>query len=201
MDIYQRFLNQAGFVLVAGADEAGRGACAGPLVAGAVILGDDVPKGLDDSKRLRPAQREVLFEAIKASARAWAVGSVDAGECDCLGIQQADLKAMRQAVEALGVTPDFAITDGFAVPGLACPSIGMWKADQLVACVSAASIIAKVTRDHLMEQLALTYPGYGFEVHKGYATPDHQAALDAMGASPQHRRSYRNVPNGKVVAL
>jgi len=201
VDVYERTLREAGFTRVAGADEAGRGACAGPLVAAAVILGPSRPAGLDDSKRLTPTRRVALYEAIVASALAWACVRVEADECDRLGIQQANLAALRQAVEALQPAADFAVTDGFAVPGLGCPSIGMWKADQLVEAVSAASIIAKVTRDAIMEAMAVELPGYGFEVHKGYATPAHQGAIDSLGPSAQHRRSYRNVPDGRVVAL
>ena len=192
MDPYERLLHRAGFALVAGADEAGRGACAGPLVAAAVILGRRVPPGLDDSKRLTPARREALCDAIMASARAVAVVFVEPAECDA-GIQQADLRALRDAVCALDPAPDFAITDGFAVPGLPCPSVGMWKGDQVVRSVSAASIVAKVARDAAMVALDAQYPGYGFAVHKGYATPNHQAALEALGPSPQHRLSFRNV--------
>ena len=190
-------MRAVGFSLIAGADEAGRGACAGPLVAAAVILGDNVPAGLDDSKRLTPSRRETLFDEIMASAAAVACVRIEAPECDRIGVQQADLQALCQAVTALEPPPDFAITDGFAVPGLPCPSVGMWKGDQTVACVSAASIVAKVTRDRIMTQLAEILPGYGFAVHKGYATAAHQAALDALGPSPQHRLTYRNVAQAR----
>jgi len=193
VDAYERYLRAAGFGLVAGADEAGRGACAGPLVAAAVILGDDVPKGLDDSKRLTPARRDALYDAIMSCATAVACVRIEAAECDRIGIQRADLQALRQAVQALDPAPDFAVTDGFAVPGLPCPSVGMWKGDRVVACVSAASIIAKVTRDRVMTALAAELPGYGFETHKGYATAAHQAAIDALGPSREHRLTYRNV--------
>jgi len=193
VDIYTAALRRVGFTLVGGADEAGRGACAGPLVAAAVILGDAPPPGLDDSKRLTPARRDRLFDLIKASAVAVGVACVGASECDRMGIQQADLLGLRQAVQALDPAPEFVVTDGFAVPGLACPSLAMWKGDQAVQAVSAASIIAKVTRDRLMCQMALDYPGYGFEVHKGYATAAHQAAIDKLGPCPEHRLSYKNV--------
>jgi len=191
--VYEVALNRAGFHRIAGADEAGRGACAGPLVAAAVILGESVPGGLDDSKRLTPKRREQLFAEINDAAVAVAWVSVSAGDCDALGMQSADLGALRDAVLALEPAPDFAVTDGFAVPGLACPSLGMWKGDQVVACVAAASIIAKVVRDRLMVALDDQYPGYGFAVHKGYATSSHQAALEALGPCPQHRLTYRNV--------
>ncbi|MCL2489368.1 MAG: ribonuclease HII [Propionibacteriaceae bacterium] len=191
--VYEADLKRAGFRRIAGADEAGRGACAGPLVAAAVILGEAVPDGLDDSKRLTPSRREQLFAKINDAAVAVAWVSVPSADCDALGMQSADLGALRDAVLALEPAPDFAVTDGFAVPGLACPSLGMWKADQVVACVAAASIIAKVVRDRLMVALDDEYPGYGFAVHKGYATPSHQAALEALGPCPQHRLTYRNV--------
>jgi len=191
--IYDALLHEAGFQRVAGADEAGRGACAGPLVAAAVILGETVPAGLDDSKRLTPRRREQLFDQIQDAAAACAWVSVTPADCDAMGMQRADLGALRDAVLALDITPDFAVTDGFAVPGLPCPSLGMWKGDQVVACVAAASIVAKVVRDRWMVALDAEYPGYGFAVHKGYATPAHQAALDALGPCPQHRLSYRNV--------
>jgi len=186
-------LHQAGFRLVAGADEAGRGACAGPLVAAAVILGKTAPAGLDDSKRLTARRREQLFDEINDTASAVAWVAVSPADCDALGMQTADLGALRDAVLALDTAPDFAVTDGFAVPGLPCPSLGMWKGDQVVACVSAASIVAKVVRDRWMVALDAEYPGYGFAVHKGYATAVHQAALDALGPCPQHRMTYRNV--------
>jgi len=191
--IYEAVLREAGFERVAGADEAGRGACAGPLVAAAVILGSTVPDGLDDSKRLTPRRREQLFDEINDTAAASAWVAVSPADCDALGMQRADLGALRDAVLALEVTPDFAVTDGFAVPGLPCPSLGMWKGDQVVACVAAASIIAKVVRDRWMVALDAEYPGYGFAVHKGYATAAHQAALDELGPCPQHRMSYANV--------
>ena len=193
LDTYEALIHEAGFQNVAGADEAGRGACAGPLVAAAVILGRHVPEGLDDSKRLTPARREQLFDAINATARAVAWVRVEAAECDALGMQRADLGALRDAVLALRPAPDFAVTDGFAVPGLPCPSVGMWKGDRVVSCVAAASIIAKVARDRIMAELDASYPDYGFAVHKGYATREHQSALDSLGPCPEHRMSYRNV--------
>jgi len=191
--VYEELLRQAGFRLIAGADEAGRGACAGPLVAAAVILGETVPDGLDDSKRLTRRHRERLSDEIKETALAVSCVMVSAADCDALGIQQADLHALRDAVLALRPAPDFAVTDGFAVPGLGCPSLGMWKGDQVVACVAAASIIAKVARDRLMVELDASYPGYGFAAHKGYGTQAHQAALVARGPCAEHRLTYRNV--------
>ncbi|MDR0837033.1 MAG: ribonuclease HII [Propionibacteriaceae bacterium] len=195
-------LAAAGFVTVAGADEAGRGACAGPLVAAAVILPTDPTTGevtdarlarLDDSKKLTPLARERLFDVICDAAVSFNIVSVSALDCDTFGIQEANVQALRRALLGLDVPPDYAICDGFAVDGLPWPSIGMWKGDQVVSCVSAASILAKVSRDRTMCQLALDYPGYALEGHKGYATAVHQAALERLGPSPIHRLSYANV--------
>jgi len=196
---YEAALHMAGFARVAGADEAGRGACAGPLVAAAVILAGPVP-GLRDSKLLTPRRRETLFEEITASASAWSVVSLPAGECDRLGVQEADLQGLRRALLALDPGPDFVLTDGFAVAGLGCPGLALWKGDRVAACVSAASIIAKVTRDRLMDEYDAAYPAYGFSRHKGYATPSHQRALEALGPCPLHRRTYANVVAGLVRA-
>lgn len=199
MDRYEQMLVAAGLGPVAGADEAGRGACAGPLVAAAVVLSDDPARaipGLDDSKALRPAAREALYPLILERALAVAWVAVEAWDCDRLGMTAANLGALRDAVMALDVTPGFVITDGFAVPGLPVPSVGMWKADQVAACVSAASIVAKVTRDHIMDELDAAYPGYEFSRHKGYATAVHQRHLDELGSCPQHRLTYANVTAG-----
>jgi ribonuclease HII len=189
---FQNALGHAGFGLLAGADEAGRGACAGPLVAAAVILGDPIP-GLNDSKRLTPARREKLFDQIIATATSYAIVAIEPGECDALGIQEADLQGLRRALLQLNPAPDFAITDGFFVDGLPFESTGLWKADQVAAPVAAASILAKVTRDRTMVAFAAQYPGYGFEKHKGYATPVHQLALETLGPCAIHRLSYDNV--------
>lgn len=191
---YERALVRAGLGPVAGADEAGRGACAGPLVAAAAILNPAKPiDGLDDSKALTAAARERLYEQIlaRAVAVAWAV--VDAAECDALGMHQADLQGLRRAVGRLDVEPSFVITDGFPVDGLGVPGLAMWKGDKVAACVSAASIVAKVTRDRLMVEFDDAYPAYGFRIHKGYCTAAHQAALDEHGPSPIHRWCFDNV--------
>lgn len=191
---YERALVRAGLGPVAGADEAGRGACAGPMVAAAVILNPKRPiEGLDDSKALSVAHREALHGEImrKAVAVAWAI--VEADECDRLGMHQADLQALRRAVGRLDVAANFVITDGFPVDGLGVPGVGMWKGDQVAACVSAASIVAKVTRDAIMVAHQATWPEYGFEVHKGYCTAAHQAALERHGPSPIHRWCFDNV--------
>jgi len=193
---YEQLLTRAGLGPIAGADEAGRGACAGPLVAAAVILSADPAKridGLADSKTLSAQTRQRLYDVIVGQAVAVAWVEISSADCDALGIQQANLAALRRAVVALDPSPGFVITDGFAVPGLSVPSIGMWKADQVVSCVAAASIVAKVTRDRLMARLDAVYPAYGFAIHKGYATASHQRQLDLRGPCPQHRLSYGNV--------
>ena len=191
---YETVLHRAGFELVAGADEAGRGACAGPLVAGAVILrpGTEIA-GLADSKALSASRRERLYDEITQRALAWAVAVVGPGECDRLGMQRADLEGLRRALLRLELTPDFSLTDGFAVDGLVFPNLGVWKGDQVVACIAAASIVAKVTRDRIMAELHEQYPAYGFDGHKGYCTAEHQRRLAEFGPCPAHRRCFGNV--------
>lgn len=193
---YEQAIVERGFGPVAGADEAGRGACAGPLVAAAVILSDDLSDhiaGLNDSKMLTAKARERAFEQIKRHALSWSVVAVDAAECDRLGMQEADLQALRRALLRLDHAPGFALTDGFAVAGLPVPGLGVWKGDRVCASVSAASIVAKVTRDAMMVRAAAEFPGYGFEIHKGYATRLHQERLNELGPCAIHRRSYSNV--------
>ncbi len=191
---YERALVQAGFSLVAGADEAGRGACAGPLVAAAVILDPEHPiEGLDDSKKLSVATRERLHDRIIESAIAWSVVFITNQECDELGMQEADVQGLRRVLLRLEPRPSFVITDGFPVTGLDVPGLAIWKGDQVAACVSAASILAKVTRDRWMIDQDRQWPGYGFAVHKGYATAAHQRALESLGPTPIHRMSYDNV--------
>ncbi|SPF69209.1 ribonuclease H [Propionibacterium ruminifibrarum] len=193
---YERALAEAGLGPVAGADEAGRGACAGPLVAAAVIL-DDVPEGriegLDDSKRLTAMARERLYTEITTKALAWSCVRVEPGECDRLGMAEADLQGLRRALLRLDPAPRFALTDGFPVPGLPVPGLGLWKGDQVCACIMAASIVAKVTRDRIMADYDEQYPGYGFAGHKGYATAAHRERLERLGPCAIHRLSYANV--------
>ena len=193
---YERALWRAGFDLVAGADEAGRGACAGPLVAGAVILDERAVRhldGLNDSKLLSAATRERLYDEIVACALAWSAVEVSPSECDQLGMHEADLQGLRRALLRLDPQPGFALTDGFAVSGLACPGLAVWKGDQVAACVAAASIIAKVTRDRIMKAYDEQFPSYGFAGHKGYCTAEHQLRLDELGPSTIHRMRYENV--------
>jgi len=180
--------------LTAGVDEAGRGPLAGPVVAGAVILDPDRPiDGLRDSKRLSAAQRDVLYDTICARALAWAVGRAEVEEIDRINILHATLRAMQRAVQALAPAATFALIDGNRCPDLPCPAQAIVKGDSKVAAISAASIIAKVTRDREMIALDARYPGYGFARHKGYPSKVHIEALEAHGALPIHRRSYAPV--------
>lgn len=192
----ERALQRRGFALVAGADEAGRGACAGPLVVAAAILPEgrrgEVP-GLADSKLLTAAARDRVYDEVMARALATAVVIIPPGEVDTRGLHVSNLAGMRRALAGLAVRPDYVLTDGFRVDGLGVPGLAVWKGDQVAACVAAASVLAKVTRDRIMIELDQEFPGYGFAVHKGYATPEHTAALDAHGACAHHRFSYANV--------
>ena len=193
---YERALKRVGLAPVAGADEAGRGACAGPLVAGAVILSDAKSKqitGLRDSKLLTPAARERCYDQILEKALAWSVVAVEPEECDRLGMHVANLEALRRALMRLDVPPTYVLTDGFSVDGLGVPGLSIWKGDQVAACVAAASVIAKVTRDRVMTDLDAVYPEYEFAVHKGYCTPLHQSHLDQLGPTPTHRMRFDNV--------
>jgi ribonuclease HII len=193
---YERVLVRAGFGPVAGIDEAGRGACAGPLVVAAVAIdrfsGDSIA-GIADSKALTARAREAAYRKIVHSALAWHVVVIEPGEIDRLGLHVCNVAGMRRALAGLTARPGYVLTDGFVVPGLAVPALAMWKGDQVAACVAAASIVAKVTRDRIMTGLHADYPQYGFARHKGYSTPIHMSALDTFGPSPVHRRSFVNV--------
>jgi ribonuclease HII len=193
---YERVLVRAGLGPVAGVDEAGRGACAGPLVVAAVALGRlDGPRWAQvaDSKALTAKAREEAYRHIVRTALAWHVVVIEPTEIDRRGLHVCNVAGMRQALAGLAVSPGYVLTDGFAVPGIAVPALAMWKGDQVAVCVAAASIVAKVTRDKIMSGLHGQYPEYGFSRHKGYSTPSHMAALDAHGPSPVHRRSFVNV--------
>lgn len=191
---YERSLRRGGFELVAGADEAGRGACAGPLVAAAVILRPSTRiDGLDDSKLLTPLQRDRIYDQVVARALAWAVVSVEPAECDQLGMHVANLAGLRRAVLRLATAPDFVLTDGFAVDGLGAPNLGVWKGDRVAACVAAASVVAKVSRDRIMTNAHQIHPDYAFDIHKGYCTGLHQERLERYGPSPIHRWCFDNV--------
>jgi ribonuclease HII len=191
---YEAAVRRSGFTSVAGADEAGRGACAGPLVVAACVLPDRGRiAGLDDSKALTPAARERLFPRIQRRAISHAVVVIPPEEIDRYGLHVANIAGMRRAVAQLAPAPDYALTDGFAVAGLAIPATAVWKGDAVVACIAAASILAKVTRDRIMTELHEQWPEYDFAQHKGYVTPEHAAALSEHGPSPVHRYSYVNV--------
>jgi ribonuclease HII len=180
--------------LVAGVDEAGRGPLAGPVVAGAVILDPADPiDGLRDSKRLTALRREALYEEIQEKALAWAVGYADVEEIDRINILQATMLAMRRAVAALQPAAEYALIDGNRCPDLVCPAQAIVRGDSRVAAISAASIMAKVTRDREMLSLDASYPGYGLAQHKGYPSKAHILALETLGVTPIHRRSYAPV--------
>jgi ribonuclease HII len=189
-------LIRSGLGPVAGVDEAGRGCCAGPLVVAACLLAPkayDSLAGLDDSKKLTEATREHLFPIITRRALAWQVVVIPAWEIDAIGIHVANIEGMRRAVAGLNQQPGYVLTDGFKVPGISVPSLPVIGGDATAACIAAASILAKVTRDRMMVDLDSRMPGYGFAAHKGYNTPEHTAALDRLGPSNEHRRSWRNV--------
>ena len=185
-------LRRYGFVCVAGVDEVGRGCLAGPVMAGAVVLdpGRHIP-GLADSKALTEKGRDRLYDAIVARATSWAVAAVEPVEIDEINIHQATLKAMQRAVLALAPLPDAVLVDAFRIPALPMAQRGVIKGDRQCAAIAAASIVAKVTRDRLMDRLHADDPRYGFDRHKGYATADHLSAVARYGYSAVHRRSFR----------
>ena len=189
---YERALKRVGLFPVAGVDEAGRGACAGPLVAAAVILDGSI-EGLADSKLLTPKRRTECFSAIMASGASVSVVSIGPDECDRLGLHRANIEALRRALARLEVRAGYVLTDGFAVDGLGVPGLAMWKGDRVSASIAAASVVAKVTRDRHMVAQHEAYPAYDFATHKGYVTPTHQAALVERGPCEIHRLSYANV--------
>jgi ribonuclease HII len=189
-------LYAAGISPLAGVDEAGRGACAGPLVVASVILRDVHAIELAqvrDSKELSEKNREELFDVVTEAALSLSVVIISNEEIDARGVHAANLDGMRRAVQGLEITPAYVLTDGYAIEGLALPNLAVWKGDQVVTCISAASIIAKVTRDRIMREMDLTYPEYGFGSHKGYITKIHTEALQKYGVTPIHRRSFSNI--------
>jgi ribonuclease HII len=201
---YESALARAGFEYVAGADESGRGACAGPLVVAACILPPGRRgriDGLDDSKVLTVATRERLFGEVTRRAVAYSVVIIPPSEIDAYGLHVANLAGMRRALGTLSPAAHYALTDGFPVSGLGIPSTAVWKGDATVACIAAASILAKVTRDRMMCEYDARFPGYGFAQHKGYCTPEHFAALRALGPSPIHRRSFAPVFDASQLVL
>ena len=196
MKVIESLLIDSGITPLAGVDEAGRGACAGPLVIASVVLADPFAPELAkvrDSKDVSEAEREKLFDVVTSAALAISVIIVPAAEVDSRGVHAANLDGMRRAVQGLSVTPSYVLTDGYAIEGLAIPNVAVWKGDQVVTCISAASIIAKVTRDRVMRDLDLIYPNYGFAKHKGYITKVHTEALQEHGPCIEHRRSFANI--------
>lgn len=188
---------------MAGVDEAGRGACCGPISIAACILpfeataeGYQLPEGLaglKDSKKLTAKARERYFNLIKEHALSYSIVMISAQDIDHRGIQEANISGMRRAVALLDIQPGYVLTDAVKVPGLAQPHLPVLKGDQVTASISAASILAKVSRDHIMIEMDTEFPGYGLAGHKGYGTKAHMAAVSLQGASPHHRYTYKNV--------
>jgi ribonuclease HII len=196
MKAIEELLHKAGISPVAGVDEAGRGPCAGPLVIAAVILNDPFAPELAqvrDSKEISESKREELFDVIMNIAISVSVIRVSVEEIDARGVHIANLDGMRRAVSGLSIEPAYVLTDGYAIEGLALPNVAVWKGDQVVTAISAASIIAKVTRDREMIELDKQYPQYGFAKHKGYITAAHTAALAERGPCAEHRKSFSNI--------
>jgi ribonuclease HII len=192
----ERALRRHGLTPVAGVDEAGRGACAGPLVVAAVVLREG-PAGeiseLADSKLLTAAARERVYERVVARAAAWSAVVIPADEVDRVGLHVSNVAGMRRALARLRIAPGYVLTDGFPVKGLGVPGLALWKGDRVSGSIAAASVIAKVTRDRIMCDLHEQFPDYDFATHKGYVTAAHQNALETHGVSVEHRRSYVNV--------
>ena len=193
---YEVALDKAGLGPVAGIDEAGRGACFGPITIAACILPSrPLPglEGLTDSKKLTPKRRELLFDEVISAATAYSVVHISAGEIDRRGIQNANLDGARRAISELAVAPGFVLVDAFRIPGLTTPQLPIVGGDYTARCIAAASILAKVSRDRLVTQMAEEFPEYGLEGHKGYGTQAHMDAVRRHGASPEHRYTYANV--------
>ena len=195
---HERALRRKGWLRVAGVDEVGRGAWAGPVVAAALILPDNATRlprlhAVHDSKQLTPRQRENLFPIILEHCLAYAIGQADAAEIDALGIARATRLAMRRAVDTLTPQPDALLIDAMRLPEIDLPQRAFNFADSISLSVAAASIIAKVTRDRMMIEMETRYPGYGFDRHKGYGTRIHQEALQSLGACAIHRRTFKPV--------
>ena len=196
MKAIEELLQAAGISPIAGVDEAGRGPCAGPLVIAAVILHDpSAPElaAVRDSKEISEKKREELFDVIMELAASVCIIRVSVQEIDERGVHAANLDGMRRAVKGLTIEPAYVLTDGYPIQGLAIPNVAVWKGDQVVTAISAASIIAKVARDREMIELDKKYPQYGFAGHKGYITAAHTAALVKHGPCVEHRRSFSNI--------
>jgi ribonuclease HII len=186
----------SGIARIAGVDEAGRGPCAGPLVVAAVILKDPFAPELSevrDSKELSETMREKLFDVVIEQALSYSIIEISVEEIDSFGLHKSNLEGMRRAINSLEVVPEYVLTDGYAIEGLAIPNLAVWKGDQVAVSISAASILAKVYRDREMVKLDSKYPGYGLARHKGYITAAHTKALGELGVTDIHRKSFANI--------
>ena len=189
-------LRASGISRIAGVDEAGRGPCAGPLVVAAVILNDAESGNLAtvrDSKLLSKKVREELYESIIGESMTYSIIEISPNEIDALGLHKSNLEGMRRAINSLAISPEYILTDGYAIEGLAIPNLAVWKGDQVALSISAASILAKVYRDRIMIEMDSKFPGYGFAQHKGYITAAHSNALKQLGACGIHRHSFSNI--------
>ena len=196
MKVIEQLLVNAGISPIAGVDEAGRGACAGPVVIASVVLNDPFAAELAavrDSKEISESKRDAVFDIIHSVAASVSVVIVPAAEVDSRGVHAANLDGMRRAVQGLSIEPAYVLTDGYAIEGLGVPNLAVWKGDQVVVSISAASVIAKVTRDRIMRELDAEFPQYGFAGHKGYITAAHTKALNEHGPCAEHRTSFANV--------
>jgi ribonuclease HII len=186
----------SGIKRIAGVDEAGRGPCAGPLVVAAVILKDPFAPELSevrDSKELSEALREKLFDVVIEQALSYSIIEISVEEIDSFGLHKSNLEGMRRAINSLEVVPEYVLTDGYAIEGLAIPNLAVWKGDQVAVSIGAASILAKVYRDREMVKLDSKYPEYGLAKHKGYITAAHTKALGELGVTDIHRKSFANI--------
>jgi ribonuclease HII len=196
MKYIESTLIASGIKQIAGVDEAGRGPCAGPLVIAAVILKDPFAKKLSkvrDSKELSEKVREELFDVVIEQALSYSIIDISVEEIDKFGLHKSNLEGMRRAINSLDIAPDYVLTDGYPIEGLAIPNLAVWKGDQVAISISAASILAKVYRDRVMIKLDAQYPGYGLAKHKGYITAAHTKALGELGVSEIHRKSFANI--------
>ena len=192
----EQTLLKAGIKNIAGVDEAGRGPCAGPLVLASVILKDPLSKLLTDvkdSKELSESKREELFDVVIKNSITYSIIEVSVEEIDAIGLHKCNIEGMRRAVNALEITPDYVLTDGYPIPGLTTPNLAVWKGDQVAISISAASILAKVYRDRIMIKLDKEFPNYGLANHKGYITASHTAAIKEFGVLAIHRKSFANI--------
>mgnify|MGYP003327846579 FL=1 len=186
----------SGVSKIAGCDEAGRGPCAGPLVIAAVILQFPLHESLEeirDSKELSEGKRENLYDLIIGNALSYSIIEISPAEIDAKGLHKCNLEGMRRAISTLKIEPDYVLTDGYPIDGLDTPTLAIWKGDQVSITVGAASILAKVYRDRKMISLDKKYPGYGLAEHKGYITARHTAAINQLGVTEIHRKSFANI--------